>query len=291
MKRLFPLILLVTLALPLAAQDQMQPVLENVYNNWRRAMVTKNARLWSEHTSRRRQVEVRNRLFSERSNFPQALFNLPVAPPDLRNLTPVRLKRRGPTAKMVYFGKVDFGVGGEPTENLFVVSFVQEDGWKYDNADFINLAALPDVRVSIAKGDYSVLEKPEFTPTGAMPDMPPVVLQGKVPFIAKAYAFCPGRQVTIQVNRRSRHQFANTQASEVVVGGAQPGENTVEFKVTSLPGGTGNEPLTVRVYLMSEKPGVKIPAVFEYTVPEGGDVKSKGQGTFTLSQDLAQKLR
>lgn len=285
------LFLSVTATLPASAQDEMQPVLEGVYNNWRQAMVTKNANKWSAFTSSRRQVEVRNRLFSERAPFPQALFELPVAPPDLRGLKPVRLRVKGLTAKMVYFGKVDFEVGGQPTDNLFVLSFVQEDGWKYDKADFINLIALPEVRTAIAKGDYSVLEKPEFTPTGATPKLPPVVLQGPVPYIAKVYAFCPGREVTVQVNRRSRHVFGNTQESEVVIGGANPGENLVEFNVKNLPGSTGQEPLTLRVYLMSERPGVRIPAVFDYTVPEGGKVNSSGNGTFQLAADLAEKLR
>lgn len=33
-------------------------------------------------------------------------------------------------AKLVYYGKIDFGVGGDPTDNLLVVDFVQENtGW------------------------------------------------------------------------------------------------------------------------------------------------------------------
>lgn len=285
------LLLSLACALPATAQNEMQPVLEGVYNNWRQAMVSKNANQWSSFTSSRRQAEVRNRLFSERAPFPQALFNLPVAPPDLRGLTPVRLRVRGLTAKMVYFGKVDFGVGGEPTDNLFVVSFVQENGWKYDNADFINLLALPEVRTAVAKGDYSALDKPEFNPTGSKPALPPVVLKGPVPYIAKVYAFCPGREVTVQVNRTSRHVFGNTQESEVVIGGANPGENSVEFRIKNLPGSSGNEPLTLRVYVMSERPGVRVPAVFDYTVPEGGQVNAAGNGSFQLTAEIAKRLR
>ncbi|MFC0016812.1 hypothetical protein AAFN60_09245 [Roseibacillus persicicus] len=284
-------LVLVAFAPLLAAQNPMQPVLEGVYNQWRQSMISKSPNRWSQTTSLRRQVEIRNRIFSERRPFPASLFDLPAAPPDLRGLTPARLKVRGPTAKAIYFGKIDFGVGGAPTENILVLSFVQEAGWKYDGAEFINLMALPDVRASLAKGDYSVLDKPEFAPSGAPPVNPPIQLKGPVPYIAKVYAYCPGREVTVQVNRRSRHVLANTQQAEVVIGGASPGNNEVEYVVKSLPGSTGKEPLTIRVYLMSEKPGVKIPAVFEYTVPEGGAVKSSGKGSFVLNPALAAKLR
>ncbi|MGJ8723333.1 MAG: hypothetical protein ACSHYB_02160 [Roseibacillus sp.] len=296
MKSLFPItftsmLIFGLLAPRLSAQNQMQPILEGVYNQWRQALITKNPGRWSQTTSTRRQVEMRNRIFSERRPFPGSLFALPTAPPDLRGLTPARIKVKGPTAKAIYFGKVDFGVGGQPTDNILVLSFVQESGWKYDGADFINLMALPDVRAALAKGDYSSLDKAEFQPTGAPPRSPAIQLNGPVPYIAKVYCFCPGREVTVQVNRRSRHTVANNKAAEVVIGGASPGVNQVEYSVKNLPGSAGNEPLAIRVYLMSEKAGTKIPAVFEYLVPEGGGVKSSGQGTFNLDQALASKLR
>lgn len=286
------ILLLGGLFLPtLSAQNQMQPILEGVYNQWRQAMMTQNTTRWSQTTSTRRQVEIRNRIFSERRPFPASLFALPAAPPDLRGLTPARIHVKGPTAKAIYFGKINFGVGGQPTDNILVLSFVQESGWKYDGADFINLMALPDVRAALAKGDYSSLDKAEFKPTGAPPRAPAIQVKGPVPYIAKVYCFCPGRQVTVQVNRRSRHTFANDKRAEVVIGGANAGANQVEYSIKSLPGSTGKEALAIRVYLMSQKPGVKVPPVFEYIVPEGGSVKSGSKGSFTLDQALASQLR
>ena len=296
MKMLFriPLVILLMggfLQPSLSAQNQMQPVLEGVYNQWRDAMTTRNTGKWSATTSTRRQVEIRNRILSERRPFPASLFALPAAPPDLRGLTPARINVKGPTAKAIYFGKINFGVGGTPTDNILVLSFVQERGWKYDGADFINLMALPDVRKALAKGDYSSLDKAEFQPSGAPPQTPALQLKGSAPYIAKVYCFCPGREVTVQVNRRSRHTFANDKRAEVVIGGAAPGANQVEYTVKKLPGSVGNEPLAIRVYLMSETPGVKVPAVFEYIVPEGGSVKKSGSGTFNLDQIMASRLR
>ncbi|MDP0490845.1 MAG: hypothetical protein Q7Q71_07340 [Verrucomicrobiota bacterium JB023] len=273
-----------------AQQQSMRAVLEDVYSKWRQAMMTKNARAWQATTSTRRQVEVRNRIHSEKLAFPGAIFNTPVPPPDLRGLTLAQLKVKGPTAKAVYFGKIDFGVGGAPTDNLLVVSYVMERGWTYDNAEFINLIALPEVRKSLAAGDYSVVDKPEFQPTGGVPRPSPIQLKGPVKYIAKVYCYCPGREVTVQVNRRSRHVFGNTKSAETVIGGAHDGENVVEYKITDLPGSAGNEPIAVRVYLMSEVRGVKIPAVFEYQVNEGGTVKTSGQGSFVIDAAMARRV-
>lgn len=296
MKRLFPSVWLFSLILgclapSLSAQNETQQVLEGVYARWRQALISKNTSRWSQTTSTRRQVEMRNRIFSERRPFPQSLFALPAAPPDLRGLTLASMKVRGPTAKAVYFGKVNFGVGGQPTDNILVLSFVQEKGWKYDGAEFINLQALPEVRTALAKGDFSSLEQDDFLPSGATPQIPAVQLRGPVPYIAKVYCHCPGREVVVQVNRRSRHTFANNQIAEVVIGGASPGENQIEYSIKKLPGSTGNESLAIRVFVMSEKPGVRVPSVYEYLVPEGGDVNNSGKGSFTLDEAIASQLR
>lgn len=272
-----------------AGQNAMQGPLEEVYRKWRNAMVTKNLSGWQQVTSRHRQVAVRNRIFSERKSL-ASMFSLPAAPPDLRGLTLAKLNVRGPTAKAVYFGTIDFGVGGQPTDNLLVLSFLQDGGWKYDGAEFINLSGLPEVRQALAKGERSSLNKAEFEPTGTRPAISPVQLTGPVKYIAKAYCYCPNREVTMQVNRMSRHSFANTKEAQVVIGGAKDGENLVEFKVKNLPGGNGNEPLAIRVYLLSEKPGVKIPAIFNYEVQEAGVVQTSGNGKFVVTPELGMQL-
>lgn len=272
-------------------QAETQKMLEGVYNQWRQAMINKSPARWSQTTSIRRQVEMRNRIFSERRSFPASLFALPTAPPDLRGLTPARFKVKGTTAKAIYFGKVDFGVGGQPTDNILVLSFVLEKGWKYDGAEFISLVALPEVRAALTKGDFSSLDKAEFEPTGISPKLPPVQLSGPVPYISKVFCYCPGREVTVQVNRRSRHTFANNQAAEVVIGGAGAGANQIEYSIKNLPGSTGKEPLAIRVFLMSQKPGVQVPSVYTYLVKEGEAVQKSGKGTFDVTEAIARQLR
>ncbi len=287
--------LLLLTSIPAAGQDdaaRLAGQLSETYKAWRQAVIRSDARQWQALTASHRKVEVRNRLVSERLPFPAAVFRLPAPPPDLdAGLKLINVSKRGATAKIAYFGKIDFGVGGAPTENILVLSFVAESGrWKYDRADFVNLTALPDVRKEVAAGDLSYVEAtPEFQATGTVPPTPIPVPQAK--YIAKVYVFCPGREVEAQVNGISRHRFANAKEAEVVLGGARDGRNDIFFRVKPLEGGTGKEAFTIRVYLMSEIPGTKPIKAFQYQVEEGGEVKPFGKETFDLNPETAAKLR
>lgn len=264
--------------------------LGRTYDTWRTAMVRQDARAWQAVTAGHRQMEVRNRLLSEKRPYPASVFQVPVPPPAIGEAKCIDTSRNGATAKATYYGSLSFG-DAAPTRNLMVLSFVAEGGrWKYDRADFVNLAALPDVRREIEAGDLSYLRQtPEFRATGVVPKPAPAVPAAK--YIAKVYAFCPGREVVVQVNGVSRHTFANAQEAEVVIGGARDGRNDVVFTSKKLPGGQGNEAFTVRVYLMSEKPGSKPIKAYEYLVEEGGAVEAFGRGQFTVDAETAAQLR
>lgn len=272
------------------AQEELRPVLERTYQTWRDAIVRKDAAAWQRATATHRRVEVRNRIVSEKQPFPQAVFNLPAAPPALGGLKFLEAKQTGPTAKASYFGKVDFGVGGDPTDNLLVLSFVAESGrWLYDRADFVNLEGLKDVRKELAAGDLKYLrETPEAQPSGKVPETP--IQANPAKYIAKVYVFSPGREVKVQVNKISRHRFANAKEAEIVIGGAVDGPNEVQYAISKLPGGTGKEALTIRVYLLSEVPGIKPVKAFEYQVEEGKETKSSGTGMFQVDAATVQKL-
>jgi hypothetical protein len=274
-----------------ASADVFRDELESVYRQWRDAVVRKDAAAWQRATAPHRRMEVRNRIVSEKRVFPAAVFDLPAPPPAIDGLRFLESKQNGPTAKASYFGKVDFGVGGKPTDNLLVLSFVRGgSGWLYDRADFVSLAALPDVRKELAAGDLRYLaETPEAKPDGVVPPTPIEAPAAKT--IAKVYAFCPGREVRVQVNKISRHRFANAQESEVVIGGAMDGVNEVQYTTRRLEGSTGKEALAIRVYLMSEIAGVKPVKVYEYQVAEGGAVQPSGTGSFTVDAATAAKLQ
>lgn len=272
------------------AQDDLRPALEVSYNAWRNAVINKDARAWESATAEHRRMEVKNRILSEKRAFPATVFNLPTPPPSIDGLLFLDAKQNRSTAKASYFGKIDFGVGGTPTDNLIVLSFIRgKNGWLYDRADFVNLAALSAVRQELAKGDLRYLkETPEAQPTGVVPSTPVEMRPAKI--IAKVYVFCPGREVQVQVNKFSRHRFANAKEAEIIIGGARDGLNEVQFSTKKIEGGTGKEAMTIRVYLLSEVEGVKPIKIFEYQVQEGGEVLPFGTKNFTVDAATMKAL-
>lgn len=270
--------------------------LENVYKNWQESMVRKDAGLWKRCTSTTKQIKVRNRIWSERRGFPQAVFASPIAPPDISKLQAMRVRVQGRTAKSTYFGKVDFGIGGDPTENLFVISYILEGkSWKYHGGEFVNLGALPVVRKQLSAGNKEFLDGKDFFPSG-VPEVPPFAIQGPAKYIAKAYVFCPGREVKLLINKKSRHTFQNTKRADVIVGGAIDGINELQFSIEDLPGGDAQAPITIRVYVMSEVNGVKPLKILEYQIDEEqakGEKEPKAYGTlnFNLSPEMVKRLR
>ena len=289
MKRFFFAISLI-LATSACGQDNLRPSLETTYNAWREAMIRKDGGTWQRVTSEHRRIEVRNRIVSEKMAYPASVFNLPAPPPAIQGLQFLEAKQNGPTAKASYFGKIDFGIGGEPTDNLLVLSFTRGSvSWLYDRADFVNLSALPAVRKELAAGNLKYLqETPEAQPSGKVPVPPISVNPAKV--VAKVYVFCPGREVQLQVNKISRHRFANAKEAEVVIGGAVDGPNEVQYSIKKLEGGTGKEVMTIRVYLMASTPGTKPIKVFEYQIAAGEKPNPVGSGTFIIDGAVVAKL-
>ncbi|MGD7654017.1 MAG: hypothetical protein ACQCXQ_12430 [Verrucomicrobiales bacterium] len=286
------LICLISIAFTVVAgaQNALKTELEASYNGWRNSILRKDYASWKKWTAGHRQMEVRNRIVSEKQSFPAAVFALPTPPPSLDGLTFLNAKQKGATAKAAYFGKIDFGVGGNPTDNLLVFSFIQGRGqWQYDRADFVNLSALPEVRKELAAGNLRYLEEtPEAQPSGVVPSTPSAAQPA--PYIAKVYVFCPGREVRVHVNKLSRHRFANTKEAEIVIGGAKDGQNEVQFSARSLEGSSGKEAMTVRIYLMSQVAGVKPIKIYEYLAKEGEAVKPYATEYFTVDAAVAAKL-
>ena len=300
MKRLILVLGLLAMAVPAYAQaaKEAQTVadLRNVYNNWRAAMVRKDAALWKRFTSSTKQIKIRNRIWSERGPFPQAVFASPIAPPDISKLTAMKVRAQGPTAKATYFGKVDFGVGGEPGDNLFVISYIQEGtGWKYHGGEYVNLGALPAVRKQLAAGNKAFLDGPDYFPSG-VPEAAPLAIRGPAKYIAKAYVYCPGREVKLLINKNSRHTFQNTKRADVIIGGAFDGMNELQYSIKDIPGGDPNAPIAIRVYLMSEVNGQKPLKPLEYQIDEvqaKAGIKPKVSGTlnFNLNPEMSRKLK
>ncbi len=262
---------------------------EGVYMQWRAAMIKKNYNVWAQHTASHRQIHIKNRIISEKKTFPASIFEVPASPPSIEGLRALSVASKGATATAVYFGKIDFGVGGNPSENILILSFINENGaWKYDVADFISLGSLLEVRKKILAGDLTYIKQKDFQPSGTLPLRPIEVRAAK--YIAKVYAFCPGREVKMKVNKISDHRFQDTKVSEVVLGGGIDGLNEVQFATKSLEGSTGKEALCIRVYLMSTVQGVQPIKVYEYLARENGVVKDFGSANFTIDQRMVNKL-
>ena len=289
MQRLIGAIFLTMVALA-SGQDQVRPALESTYHAWRDAMIRRDAGAWQMVTAEHRRIEVQNRILSEKRAFPAAVFDLPAPPPAITGLQFLAATRNGATAKASYFGKIDFGVGGSPTANLLVLSFIHgRNAWLYDRADYVNLSALPEVRKELAAGDLKYLkETPEAQPSGVVPPTPMEVRAAK--YIAKVYVFCPGREVRVQINKISHHRFANAKEAEIVIGGALDGRNEVQFTTRKLDGATGKEVMTIRVYLMSEVAGVQPLKAFEYQLAAGEAPKPFGSGSFVVDPATVSKL-
>ena len=289
MKRLIFAFLLISATLA-GGQENLRPTLETTYSAWRESMIRRDPAAWQRVTAEHRRVEVRNRIVSEKQPFPATVFKLPAPPPSIQGLRFLEAKKNGATAKASYFGKIDFGVGGEPTDNLLVLSFVHgSGGWLYDRADFVNLAALPAVRKELGEGNLKYLkETPEAQPSGQVPPTPIAAPPAK--YVAKVYVFSPGREVQVQINKISRHRFANAKEAEVVIGGAVDGLNEVQFTVKKLEGGTGKEVMTIRVYLMSELAGAKPVKAFEYQIAAGEKPEPVATKMFNVDAATVAKL-
>jgi hypothetical protein len=273
------------------ADEALRTNLEKTYSTWRESLIKKDFRIWQQVTAEHRQVEVKNRIISEKLPFPASVFNLPAPPPQLSGLTFLTASQKNATAKAAYFGKIDFGVGGEPTDNLLVLSFIQSgNSYLYDKADFVNLTALPEVRKELAASDLTYLKGvPEAQPSGTVPATPAAVQPATT--LAKVYVFCPGREVEVLVNKVSRHKIINGKEAETVIGGARGGLNEVQYAIRKLDEGTGKEALTIRVYLLSEVAGVKPIKAFEYQIDEKGVPVAHGSANFDLNKELLTKLK
>lgn len=265
--------------------------LQKTYSLWQRAMVKKDIRIWETITASTKRRDVKNRIYSERQSYPSAVFASPFNPPALGELKVLKAKATGNVAKAVFFGKVDFGIGGEPTENLLVVSYVREGQyWRFYGAEYVNLSALPELRHDLMAGDYSYLDNGEFEP-GVPTRLNSIELSRPAQYIAKLYVYCPERNVRALVNGMSNHNLTNAKEAELIIGGANQGMNELQLAISNTATTKGTEPLCVRVYLMSQVNGVQPVKVCEYLVQEGEAVQGVQTLRFVVTDEVAQQLK
>lgn len=254
-------------AQPAPGDAKLRDDLDVAYNTWRLHMIRGNYDGWRASTSAYRQVRVRNLAVSEKRPFPASLFGQHMAPPALGSLIYVGSVVNGPTAAATYYGKIDLGLGQEPSDsNALVLLFTNERGkWKYDQARFFNLSRLPAVKDRLKRGDATVLmEQDGFQPLGSIPPIPQIC--PSVKYIAKILVDCPGRTVKANVNGISDHEFDNTRQAEIISGGLRDGANSITLNFSDSPNGQKGAVLA-EVYIMPEIQGNLPARAYTYFVP------------------------
>lgn len=244
---------------PAAQPDNsLRVTLESAYDAWRKAMDAGDLKSWEEFTAFSRQIEIRNRIVSQKLPFPQALFDDPVEAPSLGGLIALGVLSTGDTATSTYFGKANFGdePGVAVSDNLLVLHFLREDGrWKFDNLRIVKIGNDGEILLQIRNSDFSFLRGIEFQPAPCLPPLPQPV---EAPaFVAEAWIDASGHEVTITVNGHPTGTFSNIKTTELVMGGLRRGSNQIRIESKLLPGseGGGSPKVEVAIYSAEDPAG------------------------------------
>ncbi len=262
--------LALTLSCLHADESDLRRELEHSFSQWRSAIGTHNLGDWQRATATYRQVMTRNAIVSQKQPYPQALFDFPLRAPEIGTLRFLRATAKGPTATLIYFGKVDLGIPDtEVPENLLLLKFINEGGhWKFDTLRLINLAEAPDVRSALkGGGSATMLEDAEFQPSGVAPEVPKLCPNpdnvGGLQVIALGYA------VTARVNGFELPTVADRAEQHLIVGGLRDGENSLSLEIKPTQVAEGSERhLEVSAVVLTHKPEKPEIQVFNWT-PQG----------------------
>jgi len=233
------------------SSPEYQTGFQTIYNAWRDAMHAKSYPAWKEATAAYRQAEIRNRIVSQKQLFPDAMFDVPLSAPQLAQLNMIDIFVKGPTATAVYFGKLDFGVGGNANtpDSFLVLRFAGEgDAWKFDNMRVIKFGTGSEILQDIRQGDFGFLQDPEFQPSGVVP---PVAAPVSVPsFLAELWVSAIGYEATVTINSQHRSTVVNNTGRDLVIGGLNRGDNRVAIAIKPDPKADPSIPkrLEVAVY-------------------------------------------
>lgn len=254
-----------------AGDDALRQELERAFSGWRTSFATRNLAAWKDHTATFRQVETRNLIVSHKQAFPQALFDFPLRAPETGTLRFLKAEAKGPTANVIYFGKVDLGIpdAGEIPENLLMLKFINEAGrWKFDTLRLINLASAPEVRAGLKNGGpASVLNSPELEPSGVVP--PTAKLCPPPEYVAALQIASLGYTTTARVNGFELPSVTNAVEQHVIIGGLKSGENTLSLEIKKEPVAEGSaRHLQVNAVIKPETEGKKPIRVFSWNAPD-----------------------
>ena len=262
--RFFTLAFLALAIVARAEDADLRRELEHAYSNWRTAIANHDLSEWKRVTASYRQAVTRNLIVSQKQPFPEALFTLPLRPPETNTLRLVKTDAKGATANMVYFGKVDLGIteASEVPENLLVLKFIKEqDKWKFDTTRIINLAGAPEIRAELKNsGASGFLNETELLPTGTVPATPPPCQMHD--HIAVLEMTSVGYSTSAVMNGFEVARVTDNVEQHLVIGGLKTGDNTLKVfvKPTPIPEGEKRELEINAVVLTGEesRPSVQV---------------------------------
>ena len=270
---LFPLVLR-------ANDAELNRELERVYSRWCAAMSSHDAEGWHATTASYRQVLTRNLIVSQKQPFPDALFAIPLRPPDTGLLRRVKTHTKGPTANMLFFGRVDLGLGeeNEIPENLLLLRFVREgSAWKFDTTRLINLSGLPKVRAELkSTGDSPYLDDEELLPSGVVP---PTGQLCRIPeHVAMLSVISVGYSTTASLNGFAFAPVHNNMDRQLVIGGLNTGANALNLDIHKIELPKDKEAkriLQINAYVMTgyeSRPSIR---VYTWEAPATGELPSQ----------------
>jgi hypothetical protein len=262
---------LLALAAPAAAQEAiLRGQLEMTYARWRGAFLQKNLEEWLQNTSKWQQLSIRNEVISSGRQWPKAVFDLPIAPPDTTPLKVLQTKVNGVQARITYFGKADFGIAeSSAPDNLLLVWFLKEgQAWKVHKAQYVQVPD-PETREKVAKSDLSILADEEFAMPGTYPELPKPCAAPY--FVARLNVTSLGYRSTVSINGYTLSPVQDTLGGRVIIGGVQRGPNklTIASTPTSKSATPQESKLELSVQLQTSPPR----QIFTWTPPANWDGK------------------
>jgi hypothetical protein len=271
-----------------AGSSALRTELQNTYIAWLQAMRQKDVTAFAAHTSQYRQMCLKNEIVSMGQSWPMAVFKSVIQAPDVSRLTFVDAAEFGDTARVVYFGRVDFALETDAPvtpENPLIVRFLRENGaWKFDWIQYVNLGSDDDTRREARTGGRKWLESEEFQLTGRYPAIPKPC---RKPYqIAALSILARSCKVVVDVNRGSHIETVeNNTGGRIITGGLLKGPNLIT--ITPVPSGSAAPQLEINILTRAEvwRPAVKL---WSWKPPEsGGQWKPKYEASVFVKSRVA----
>jgi len=254
-----------------AEETDLRLSLERVYQEWRSALLARNLTAWRTCTTTYRQVLTRNLIVSQKQRYPDAVFALPVTPPDVRKLALMETEAVGDTGHLIFFGKIDLGISEEAADvpdNLIVLKFFREQGlWKFDSSRFLNLADNIELRDACRRGSTEWAKHSPFNPPGTLPAVPKLCKEPEKVSALRIQAY--GYEVLANVNGYDNTPVFDSAEQQLIIGGLLRGENALKLQVKELPIEKDDERfLQVEAVLVNNDEAKPTIRVFEWTPKE-----------------------